>query len=451
MKINDNPIWRLFSTVRIAILIISIIAATSILGTIIPQGEQFSFYVERYGPQFAMILEILNINDMYYSYWFKALLVLLCINLIVCTYTRLPAVFKIIRQDNLDIKKKNWVNKQSIILHSISENNIVVDNVSETLKKTQKTFRSKKIGDDHLFFCETSKWSRLGAYIVHLSILVIVLGAIVGNYFGFKSFVMLPEGQSTKTVYDQKNSDSIPLPFELLCEDFNLEYYENGTPKEYKSNLIVLEGTEEAVKKSITVNNPLNYKGITFYQASYQPINGEYTVDISQQSKLDQNSINGKIFSKPRREEIWKKGGVSFEIVASSSDGHGHGPYKIKFDDADNNPIYFSAQDNSTYTFDRNSASYSFSINQRYATGLQVAKDPGVWLVYLGSALMLLGLYAAFFMSHQRIWVVVEKENNKTVVHIYGNTNKNKIQLNETKETIASRLLAAEPIEFRRI
>jgi cytochrome c biogenesis protein len=451
MKINDNPVWRLFSTVRIAILIISIIAATSILGTIFPQGEHFSFYVERYGLQFAMILEILDINDMYYSFWFKALLILLCINLIICTYTRLPAVFKILRHDNFDIKKKNWVNKQSIILHSISENNIAVDNVTETLKKTKKTFRSKKIGDDHLFFYETSKWSRLGAYIVHLSILVIVLGAIVGNYFGFKAFVMLPEGQSTKTVYDQKNSESIPLPFELICENFNLEYYENGTPREYKSNLIVLEGTEEVVKKSITVNNPLKYKGITFYQASYQPINGEYTVDILQQSKLDQNSINGKIFSKPSREAVWEEGGASFEIVASSNDGHGHGPYKIKFDDTDNKPIYFSAQDNSPYTFDRNSASYSFTINQRYATGLQVAKDPGVWLVYFGSALMLLGLYAAFFMSHQRIWVVVEKENNKTVVHIYGNTNKNKIQLNKTKETIASMLLAAEPIEFRRI
>lgn len=451
MKINDNPIWKLFSSVRIAILIISLISATSILGTIFPQGEQFSFYVERYGPQFAMILEILNINDMYYSYWFRALLVLLCINLIVCTYTRLPAVFKILRQDNLDIKKANRANKQSIILHSISEKNIALQNVTETLQKTKKTFRSKKIGDDHLFFYETSKWSRFGAYIVHLSILVIVLGAIVGNYFGFKAFVMLPEGQSTETVYDQKNSDAIPLPFELFCENFNLEYYENGTPREYKSNLIVLEGTEEAVKKSITVNNPLNYKGITFYQASYQPINGEYTIDISRQSKLDQNSNNGKIFSKPNREEVWEEGGASFEIVASSSDGHGHGPYKIKFDDTDNNPTYFSAQDNSPYTFDRNSASYSFTINQRYATGLQVAKDPGVWLVYLGSALMLFGLYAAFFMSHQRIWVLVQNENNQAVVHIYGNTNKNKLQLNKTKETIASTLLAVEPIEFRRI
>ncbi len=451
MKINDNSIWKLFSSVRIALLIISLISATSILGTIFPQGEQFSFYVERYGSQFAMILEILNINDMYYSYWFRALLVLLCINLIVCTYTRLPAVFKILRQDNFDKKKKNWANQQSIILHSIAEKNIAVQNVAETLKKTKKTFHSKEIGDDHLFFYETGKWSRLGAYIVHLSILVIVSGAIAGNYFGFKAFVMLPEGQSTKTVYDQNNSDPIPLPFKLFCENFNVEYYENGTPREYKSNLIVFEGTEEAVKKNITVNNPLNHKGITFYQASYQPIKSEYTIDISRQSKLDQNSINGKIFSKPNREEVWKEGGANFEIVASSSDGHGHGPYKIKFDDTDNKPIYFSAQDNSPYTFDRNSASYSFTINQRYATGLQVAKDPGVWLVYLGSVLMLLGLYAAFFMSHQRIWVVVENEKTKTVVHIYGSTNKNKLQNNKTKETIASVLLAAEPVEFRRI
>ena len=42
-------------------------------------------------------------------------------------------------------------------------------------------------------------------------------------------------------------------------------------------------------------------------------------------------------------------------------------------------------------------------------TGLQVAKDPGVWIVWLGCTLMMAGyLYVAFFMSHRRIWVRIE-------------------------------------------
>jgi cytochrome c biogenesis protein len=53
-------------------------------------------------------------------------------------------------------------------------------------------------------------------------------------------------------------------------------------------------------------------------------------------------------------------------------------------------------------------------------TGLQVAKDPGVWVVWLGCLMMLLGIFVAFLMSHRRIWVRVE---NQTVT-IAGNASK---------------------------
>ncbi len=62
-----------------------------------------------------------------------------------------------------------------------------------------------------------------------------------------------------------------------------------------------------------------------------------------------------------------------------------------------------------------------------YATGLQVARDPGVWLVYIGCGLMLLGLYMAFFMSHKRIWLSVQTDGDETSVLLAGSANKNKV------------------------
>ena len=44
---------------------------------------------------------------------------------------------------------------------------------------------------------------------------------------------------------------------------------------------------------------------------------------------------------------------------------------------------------------------------EAYATGLQVSRDPGTPWVFLGSAIMLVGLFAAFFMSHRQVWVAV--------------------------------------------
>jgi cytochrome c biogenesis protein len=69
-------------------------------------------------------------------------------------------------------------------------------------------------------------------------------------------------------------------------------------------------------------------------------------------------------------------------------------------------------------------------------TGLQVAKDPGVWTVWLGCALMVLGIYGAFLMSHRRIWIRLQ---NGTVT-IGGNANKNQGVFERDFEHLAHKL-----------
>jgi cytochrome c biogenesis protein len=76
---------------------------------------------------------------------------------------------------------------------------------------------------------------------------------------------------------------------------------------------------------------------------------------------------------------------------------------------------------------ERAAANYSFSIRPLYYTGLQVAKDPGVWFVYLGCVLMLIGLYIAFFLSHKKVWVYISEEGERSRFQISGISNKNMI------------------------
>jgi len=69
-------------------------------------------------------------------------------------------------------------------------------------------------------------------------------------------------------------------------------------------------------------------------------------------------------------------------------------------------------------------------------TGLQVAKDPGVWVVWLGCFLMVIGVYAAFFMSHRRIWVRIQ---NGTIT-VGGNASKNQGAFQQTFDGLVERL-----------
>lgn len=160
--------------------------------------------------------------------------------------------------------------------------------------------------------------------------------------------------------------------------------------------------------------------------------------------------INQKFYAEPRKRQALKDKQM-LEILETGADGHGHGPYKIWFDDEMGEPIQFFAEDKKSVTIERGDLSYSFTVKQRYATGLQVVKDPGVWIVYVGFALMLFGLYVAFFMSHRRLWIAIQQTGANFTIILSGSSNKNKAGFSRTLEDIATRLLNEKTLELRRM
>ena len=102
MKKTENTVWRFFASVRLALFTLLILATTSIIGTLIPQGKPPEFYIEAFGPRTALFFQMLDVPNMYGSWWFISLLFLFSNNLIVCTIDRLPNVWKMVVMNNLD-------------------------------------------------------------------------------------------------------------------------------------------------------------------------------------------------------------------------------------------------------------------------------------------------------------------------------------------------------------
>ena len=104
---------------------------------------------------------------------------------------------------------------------------------------------------------------------------------------------------------------------------------------------------------------------------------------------------------------------------------------------------------NQETVIDRPSGQYVLTIKQVYATGLQAAKDPGVWLVYLGCMLMLIGLYIAFFLSHRKLFALVEKSEAGSRLLLAGTANKNKVHFttlfNRMADKLAQRTSSLQP------
>ncbi len=123
-------------------------------------------------------------------------------------------------------------------------------------------------GTIHLY-AEKGVVSRFGVYVTHLSIIIIFIGAIIGNVFGFKGLRTSSRG-SRSGRSTRGGTSKVDLGFGTQQQVLG-GFYPSGQPKEYSSDLSIIENGREVLRKKIEVNDPLQYKGIWFYQSSYGP------------------------------------------------------------------------------------------------------------------------------------------------------------------------------------
>lgn len=463
--------WKFLASVKLAVFILIALATLSIIGTIVEQGADPSKNLELLGKLFGQtaaptvynVFAILGFMDMYGSWWYVGLLVLFSINLIVCSIERFPKTWRIINKPLLPLAEnviKTLPVKKELIFRSTI--NTVKDEFANALRSSRYRFLEANEEGSTQFYTQKGRYSRLAVYVVHLSIIIIFLGALVGIKFGFKGYLNIPEGMSYNTAF-KSPTELIPLGFTVKCNWYETSYYDDGdTPKEFQSELVILENGKEVVKKVIEVNDPLIYKGITFYQSNYG-----YMKEAEGYFSLTVKPGNGK------ETALWLRFGDSFEIPGTGITGTiidfspalGRDQYTgkiITYAETMANPavgIEFT---------EPGKEKYKGWILKRYPetgvlpggniirlddywgveyTGLSVAKDPGVWLIYLASILMTLGLYICFFVTHKKIWVHITDNKKSVNVAVGGTVNRNKLAFEKEIERLVSH--ASEAIEGR--
>ena len=424
---KGNPIWGTLASVKLAVFLLITLAITSIIGTLIPQDEPLQFYLEKYGPNLFKIITALRLNDMYHAWWFTSLLLAFSLNLIVCTINRFPITLKIYKRDNLshdfDYLSRLPLKKEWELTPDMQKkaNGAIADTFKRIAGKVKE--RQKDDGGN-IYMAEKGKWSYWGLYGLHSSILIIFIGALVGLFWGFKGYVELFEGEATDHIVDRYTYENLPLGFQVRCDKFTVDFYDNGAPKKYVSDLTILENGKEMLHKAIKVNSPLTYKGITFYQASYNSV-PEISLHIS--------SSDGKqgSFVVPAMEKVtWPDGRLSLGIIQYLPDIHGEPAAQVWVASARGDTDTIWLLKNHERGFHIGGNVYKISLvdaKNRYMTGLQVKKDPGVWIVWFGCTALILGFVVVFWVAHTRIWLWIGPKNGKTVVLLAGQTNKNQI------------------------
>ncbi|MDY6789773.1 MAG: cytochrome c biogenesis protein ResB [Thermodesulfobacteriota bacterium] len=454
MKANSpdtiDRVWKFFTSVKLTVVLLLSLAVTSIIGTVIPQSGTASEYFHKYGEFWYKILSFLDsvfdIFDMYHSWWFQILLLLLTLNIIICSIDRIKATLKIILVKvppfnvsnfrRLDYKKEFSQSRRPDKLEQIYK---------PIISRSYGYSRIEQADNGFCLFAEKWRWTRLGVYIVHLSIILMLLGGLIGSIFGFEGFVNIPEGESAKSINLRNANQRHVLDFEITCEDFSVSFYDSGAPKEFRSRLVIMEKGKPVLKKDIIVNDPLRYKGINIFQQSYGTLapkevtlsftNRETGMEYRKKAVINQTvdipEGLGTFIIKDYSSSAGFKGhniGEAFIGVLTPKTGD---PINILL------PLRFSSFDKMRKG-DVVIAVASHS--HQYFTGLQVTKDPGVWVVYSGFILMIIGCFVTFFMSHQRLCIEVTGKGNRSMVMVAGTSNKNKMGMQRKIEVLAEKL-----------
>jgi cytochrome c biogenesis protein len=432
-------------SIKLAMFLLITLAVISIIGTVIPQGPPSQEYLQTINQNKLHLYQALGFFDMYHSWWFIALLSLLSVNLAACSTRRLPGIWKTISRPVTVMDKgleSTLINLTKIATRGDAA--ALRDRVAGVLKEEFADPVSTEQGGAFHLFAQKSPWSRLAVYGVHLSILIIFAGAIIGSFFGYKGFVNIPEGESVGKVVSRSGKE-ITFGFALRCEKFSVAYYPGGSPREFKSILTVLENGKPVAgydRVPVIVNDPLTYKGITFYQSSYGKLGShEFTL-----SDFDGSNPQPLIIQSGGSAQLPDGSGICLQETTQDISGEEpglSGPAAMV-------EVHLAGGENKSFiVYANNPARNRLSVDytggkllqynggeESMYTGLQVARDPGVWVVWLGCALMVVGIYAAFLMSHRRIWVRVE---NGTVT-IGGNANKNQGSFQLLMERLVAKL-----------
>ena len=228
-----DAIWNLLASVRLTFVLLLSLAATSIIGTLIPQNNDPAAYVSAFGETLFRFFGVLGLFDMYHSWWFQVLMVLLAVNIVVCSIDRISSQRHVlfVRRPHFKADAVPQPAGPGRLRGRAPARNAAGALRSPSSRARRSAVQVEAVEGGFRIFGERGRWTRFGVYAVHLSVVLLLVGGLIGSLFGFDAFVTIPEGETVQQVVLRNTGQRLRLPFAIRCDDFERQLLRNRGPQ----------------------------------------------------------------------------------------------------------------------------------------------------------------------------------------------------------------------------
>lgn len=407
-------LWHFISSMRVAMIIMLAIAALGVVGSLVIQAPPAvladpaakASWLDEVRPKYGGwtgILDTLGVFQIFASIYFRILVAGLTISLIACTVHRIPGTWRTTTKPRVDVGPAFFQHaprhEAIVVRHTPAETQAIVTSVLGG-----RRYRTLVMDDGAIhLYADRFRWAPFAGIIGHLALVVILAGAILGAMFGYRDAQFtIAEGQTLPVASEPG------LSIQLL--DFTDKYDTvTGSPIDYASQIVVFKDGSEIDRHTVRVNDPYRYGNTTVYQAFFGaaavitvkdaagntllaegvPLAWRTTADNRPVGSITIPGVDNVIWlvgTLGSGDTLIKPGQIQAELYTKGEAS------QVATDVIDQGVA--TQLGDLTVTFER----------ENQFTGLNIANDPGVLLVWVGSLLLFGGFMIRFFVPHKRLW-----------------------------------------------
>jgi len=477
-----NRILDFLSSVRFGVSLLIALVLLSFLGMLIVQQNVngFETFYLSLTPAEKSVFGWLGLFDVYHSWYFKLLILTLSLNIVLASIDRFPSAWEYIIKPKL-WATRGWLLKQTqtatIEINGANEKDIAEKikkvfadnnfktNISEksavvygTDENGEKDYDKIENKTNFFVFGETGRFNRLGAYIVHVFLLILFLGHFVALTTGFDADVRFMPGQTTNEIQliefnlDKQERYAVGLPFTIDCLDIEQQLIDPkgdigiSNTVDWRTQIKITDPGYGETVADVSLNKPYSYRGYRFFQASAITMGSARSMTLELKPEAGGDSTKIEL---ARNGSAVLQNGTKVEYEAFFPDfAFVNGQPDTRSSDYNNPAVVLNVtpvggETVRVFAFGGNvpenapvsapKAGYKWRLTEYQksplAHVLSIKYDPFnaafiAW--YIGGFGLLGALCFVFFVSHRRVWALIEKRDDGNFeIVLGGHANRN--------------------------